>query len=501
MNQPRARVDAGRNAASRAAGEPRREQVEKFDLIVLGAGPAGIEAALTARSLGMRVLIIDEAPQAGGQYYRAPNLAVQDMPSTPEKREGDRLRMRLAEADVQTWFNHRIWSIEPSYRVACATGVHNRLAEAPAMIIATGVVEKVRPVPGWTQPGVMGLAAAAIMVKSYKVVPGKRVLLAGSGPLLYDVANKICAAGGEIAAVVDAVPIATWMRQTTRLARKPKLLAKGLGWMAYLRARGVKIYRGHALCEVLGSGEAEGALIRKVDADWYPVEGQEPIQIDCDTVCYGYGLQPGLDMSRLLGAEHVYKRSRGGWTLKTDRFLRTSLRKVYAAGDVAGAFGIDLAGMRGRLAAYTAAMDGRFIEPKRFRLEAKPLKDALPHSASFGRAVNRLSMPRRGLVAFITPETTICRCESITRSKLEMAIQQGAHSLTTLRSATRCGMGPCGGRYCLSAASTILREELEIDFGDIGIVKGRSPMRPVHIRTFTQDFSYSDLPPRRPPPL
>lgn len=477
------------------------EATASFDLIVIGAGPAGSEAALTARSFGMRVLLIDEAQQAGGQYYRAPNLSVTTAPSTPEKREGDKLRAQVEAADISFWSGHRVWSVEKGFRVACATGLENKIATAPQVILATGANEVERPIPGWGRPGVVGLAAATIMMKSYKILPGKKVLVAGSGPLLYDVATRIMHNGGKVAAVVDASPMTDWLKEAHRMAMKPKLAAKGLGWMAYLAASRVKVLRGYALSKVDGDPEVTGAQLTKIDRDWSPVEGAEPLEIDCDTVCYGYGLQPSLDIPRLLGAELVYKRSRGGWTIKTDRFMRTSIKRFYTAGDVAGAFGIHLASMRGKLAAYTAARDTQFIGKKQFTLEAVPLKDSLPRAANFGRSVNRLSSPHKGLVKLITPETLVCRCESVPCGQIDDAIAEGAVTLQSLRAATRCGYGACNGRFCMGTAASIIRDRTGREPEDIGYVSARMPIRPIHVSTFTQDFSYDELGSEEPPAL
>ena len=170
-----------------------------FDLIVIGAGPAGCRAALAASRHGVSVLLIDEAAAAGGQVYRAPAAGLA-LKLDEDGAKGDELRRRIAQSAITLRFGCRVWSVASGFRVDVAGHGGHEAFTAPRLIAATGAYERVVPFPGWTLPGVIGLAAATILIKSQGMLPGRRIVLAGCGPLLLLVASKVLAAGGEIAA-------------------------------------------------------------------------------------------------------------------------------------------------------------------------------------------------------------------------------------------------------------------------------------------------------------
>ena len=201
-----------------------------FDLIVIGAGPAGCRAALAASRHGVSVLLIDEAAAAGGQVYRAPagGLALK---LDEDGAKGDELRRRIAQSAITLRFGCRVWSVASGFRVDVAGHGGHEAFTAPRLIAATGAYERVVPFPGWTLPGVIGLAAATILIKSQGMLPGRRIVLAGCGPLLLLVASKVLAAGGEIAAIADLSGPADWLATLPRVLRRPRLAdaRSGLG--------------------------------------------------------------------------------------------------------------------------------------------------------------------------------------------------------------------------------------------------------------------------------
>ncbi|RYE83577.1 MAG: FAD-dependent oxidoreductase, partial [Hyphomicrobiales bacterium] len=259
-----------------------------YDLIVLGAGPAGAAAAIKARSLGLRVAVIDEAPAAGGQVYRALSPARTAMHSDPERKKGDALRAKLAASGAIFYASHRVWSLTSGFSlIAIGPGGPLTLA-APNLIVAAGAVERHIPVAGWTLPGVIGLAGATILLKAHGVLPGRRVVVAGSGPLLLLVASKILAAGGEVAAVVDAAPRTSWLARTGAMLARPDLMAKGAGWLLTLLKARVPIHSGSAIRTIHGTDGVASVTIGPIDRDWQPV-GDAVHTIAADAVCLGFG--------------------------------------------------------------------------------------------------------------------------------------------------------------------------------------------------------------------
>uniref|UniRef100_A0A9E7ZIK7 FAD-dependent oxidoreductase n=1 Tax=Bosea sp. NBC_00436 TaxID=2969620 RepID=A0A9E7ZIK7_9HYPH len=469
-----------------------------LDLIVLGAGPAGAAAAIKARELGLSVAVIDEASEAGGQVYRAPSAGLASTPTDAERVKGDELRAKLANSGAILHANQRVWSLTAGFSVI-AIGPNGPLTlEAPNLIVAAGAVERHVAVSGWTLPGVIGLAGATILLKSHGVLPGRRVVVAGSGPLLLLVASKILTAGGEVAAVVDAAPRAGWLSRLGAMAARPDLVAKGAGWLLQLLKARVPIHSGAAIRAIHGTDRVASVEIGPVDADWAPTRGTART-IEADAVCLGFGLLPSTEVTRLLGARHSYEPELGGWVPEVSASLETSVPGLFVAGDGGGVRGADAAPLSGELAAIGVARRlGRGGDLER---EAVTVAARWRRSARFGAAMSALATPPPGAAAMIVAEATVCRCESLTRVTLDTAIAAGAKTLADLKATTRCGMGPCGGRVCGEAAAMLIGAATGLSREAIGQPSARPPLRPVPLAAVTGDFAYDDLPIPAPAPL
>ena len=223
--------------------------VKKVDLVVLGAGPAGVAAANVASKEGAEVVSIDENSSAGGQIYRAPPNEFQPQNSfkSDEFREGEKQRNILENSNLTALFKHRVWSV--SSDLVVSTVGPNGLSSWPArsLIIANGALERIIPFPGWTTPGVIGLAASTILLKSQYVLPGQSTVVAGCGPLLIAVANGIIKSGGKVSAIIDLNSKSDWIKAFPRLLSRPDQLFKGMSWFANIMKAGIKIYGGHAV--------------------------------------------------------------------------------------------------------------------------------------------------------------------------------------------------------------------------------------------------------------
>lgn len=462
----------------------------RFDMVVLGAGPAGVAAATRANALGLKVALVDEGAAAGGQVFRAPSAGL-----IAARMDGDALRQSLASSGVTTFFGHRIWSITPGFTVHAAGPDAPLRLETSTLVVATGAYERHLPVPGWTLPGVVGLAAATILLKSHKILPGRKVVVAGSGPLLLLVASLILAAGGSVAAIVDAAPRRRWIGALPAMLSRPDLLLKGAAWLRAVKRAGVPIHSGHAVSRVYGTGEIDGVEVSQLDGDWAPIAGRS-FRLPADALCVGYGLVPGTDVTRLLGAKHSFDADLGGWLPVLDAAMMTSVPGLFVAGDAGGIRGADAAPLAGEIAAAGAAafMRGTLAE---IRATAGKWR----RSASFGAAMSGVATPGRSAEKLIAPETIVCRCEGLTRSTLDAAIAEGSQTLDGLKATTRCGMGPCGGRVCAEAAATILAAATCVERASIGQTSVRPPLRPVPLNAIAGPFAYDDLPIPPPAPL
>lgn len=471
------------------------------DLIVIGGGPAGAAAALAASRAGLSVALLDEAASPGGQVYRAPpaGLSVSPAGRGPDDEAGEALRARLAASPVAWRGAARVWSISDAFRVDAVTPAGNESFIAPRLVAATGAHERLTPFPGWTTPGVIGLAAATILLKSQGMIPGRRTVVAGCGPLLAAVAAKIVAGGGVVAAVVDLSGPGDWLGALPGLARRPDLLRQGMGWALKLGVARVPVLFRHGVVAVEGAAACERVTIAPVDSEGRPTGGRARI-IEADALAIGHGLVPGAEITKLLRARHRFDRAAGGWAPLRDAFGRCSVAGLYAVGDGAAIAGAEPARLSGHLAGLAAAHDAGRLAPDVFAREAASARAELDRMLVFAGAVGRLMRARPAMVEAIAPDTVICRCEDVRRSEIEMAIADGARDINQLKHFTRCGMGPCQGRMCGETAAELLALHLG-SREEVGYWTGRPPLRPVPLADLLGRFDYADIPVPTPAPL
>jgi NADPH-dependent 2,4-dienoyl-CoA reductase/sulfur reductase-like enzyme len=476
---------------------------QTYDVAVLGAGPAGMAAATEAARRGARTVLLEESPQPGGQVYRAapPGYAV---PDDADKRAGDALRAALARSGATLRMAQRVWSLgggplvppgapEAPFRIDALHEGAPVTLEARALILCPGTQERVIPFPGWTLPGVIGLAAATILLKAQGLLPGRRVVVAGAGPLLYAVAAKLHKAGAEVAAVADLATTGEWARAVPALLARPDLLARGIAWRAQLAARSVPILPAHRVVAAEGATVLERVRLQ-------PLPGGESEGFDCDALCIGHGLTPATEATRLFRAQHRYDRAAGGWVPVLDADRRTSVARLYVAGDGAGLRGAAAAPAAGRLAALAALRDLDKLDSRAHaRARWRPFAEHWRASRT-GAAMARMMALRPALVEAIPPETVVCRCEGVTRAEIEAALDDGAADMNQLKQFTRCGMGPCQGRVCGEAAAELVARRVgsrEL----AGFATGRMPLRPVPMEPLLGAFDYADIPVPAPAPI
>ena len=477
--------------------------VRAFDVVVIGGGPAGITAAVAARRHGATVALLDENPAAGGQVYRAtPAGLAASAVATPEQVEGDRLRALLGLSGAVTLFGHTVWSVGPGFRIDAIGTVD---ASGPLaltafkLIVATGTSERVVPFPGWTTPGVIGLAAATILLKSQRMLPGRATIVAGCGPLLIAVAAGILKSGGHVVAVVDVAGAKDWLVRLPALLSRPDLLARGARWLGAIRMARVPLFSRHALRAVREQGNALEVSIGPVDADGAPAPGAERT-LTADCVAVGNGLVPGNEVSRVLRAQHRYEAPRGGWVAATDAWGRTSVPGLYVVGDGSGIAGAAVAEHHGELAGLAAVHDLGRLPASTFAHDCNNARRRFDRARRFGGAMAGLMAIRPAQVAAIAEGTIVCRCEDVTRGEIERAIDDGAHEVNQVKAWTRCGMGPCQGRSCGDVIAEIVARRVG-GRQAAGFFTGRLPLRPVSLAAVTGDYVYADIPiPNAAPP-
>lgn len=470
------------------------------ELVIIGAGPAGIGAAVSAASHGVDVALVDSNAAAGGQVYRAlpPEFRVRDAGALgPDHTLGETLRSELAASRVHTFFGHRVWSIASGFRVDAAHEAGTQAWQAKTLIAATGTTERIVPVPGWTLPGVIGLAAATILLKAQQMLPGKNVVVAGCGPLVGAVAAGIIKGGGRVAAAVDLASPLDWLKALPALASRPDLLCRGFGWLRLIRRSGVPTLFRHGIAEIQGTAAVDRIIVKPVDGDWRLKTDAPGRAIKADAVTIGHGLVPRTEVTRLLRARHTFEPARGGWVPVRDENFQTSVPGLFVAGDGAGVSGAAAAVLQGRIAGLAAAHGLGKLDRSAFERAAAPFRRALAKAERFGHAMSQVMAVRPGIVASIPADTVVCRCEDVTRAEIEDAVARGADDVNQLKAWTRCGMGPCQGRMCGEAAADIVAARVG-GRERAGVWTARVPITPMPMEALVGAFTYDDIP--KPPP-
>lgn len=454
-----------------------------FDLAVVGAGPAGITAALEATALGLRCVLLDEQSAPGGQVYRNAEQAAHG-PAAAALGESFGKGVELAKALRASSADYRpgavVWHVETDAEPFALWYLRDdRVQEVRArrVILAGGAMERPVPVPGWTLPGVMTVGALQILLKSAAMTPLVPTVLVGSGPLVYLTAVQHAAAGGEIAAVLltdDPRRRPAAIRHFPAFAGSGTFLP-GLRLLRAFRALGCPVVRDVAEVEILGDNCATGLR--------YRTGAGRTGEVAAGLVGLHEGVIPNTNLARALGCEHCWDDGQQAFRPVLDEWSNSSVAGVQVTGDGGGIAGADACVPAGRLAAMeTARALGRITGAERDSRATVPLR-ALRRALRARPFIDALYAPRLagGRVA---DGTVICRCEEVTAGDLRQAVAQGAQGPNQAKAFLRCGMGPCQGRLCGPTVSRLIADARGVPVADVGYFRLRPPIKPVPLRSF-----------------
>ncbi|QET05344.1 NAD(P)-binding protein [Cupriavidus pauculus] len=451
--------------------------------VIVGAGPAGVRAAQTLVRHGVRPLVIDEAPRWGGQIYRQQPPGFERPATQLYGFEAGRARA------IHDTFEDLLPHVDylPGQLVWNAGARHLDLWSASAnrymqvawqdIILATGATDRILPVPGWTTPGVYALGGAQIALKFQGCAIGSDVVFAGSGPLLYLVAYQYRKAGARVRAVLDYATPGEQLRAVPAMTRLPAVLAKGLYYVAWLRAHGVPIHQGARLVGV--DGDTQVQAVR-----WQPRGTGDVRTIACDALGFGYGLRPEHQLADLLGCRFVFDAQQRAHLVEQDRGV-TSVAGVYVAGDGARILGADGAERAGERAALRL-LATRAVYRDDARLAA--LDAELARIETFRTGIEHAFPFPRDWAEQVTDDTLVCRCEAVTAGDIrETVATLGADEMNRVKALCRLGMGRCQGRMCGAAGAEIVAHACGKPIDRIGRLRGQAPVKPVPISAFAAD--------------
>jgi NADPH-dependent 2,4-dienoyl-CoA reductase/sulfur reductase-like enzyme len=448
-----------------------------YDFVVIGAGPAGIAAAVEASTRGVSTLLLDEQPEPGGQIYRAVDSSpiIESGVLGPDYEHGKSLTKRLRESGVDYQPNSTVWDITHDRFIGVETNGASQFVEAKRILIATGAMERPFPIPGWTLPGVMSIGAAQILLKTTGATPGPQTVVVGTGPLLYLYAWQLLRGGVQVQAILDTTPTVNYFKalQYLPMAWKSRsILKKGMKFLTDLNTAKTNWITRVTNLSIAGDHKVMGIHYRRGEKDFY---------LETDLILLHQGVVPNIQLSRAIGCEHVWNDRQLCWMPVTDTWGQTSIEGIFIAGDGGGIDGAKAAEQAGKLSALQVCHELNKIDATTRNHAATPIRSALLYEWRVRPFLDVMYRPENPFRIPYQDDVLACRCEEVSIGDIRQAVAQGCPGPNQLKSFTRAGMGPCQGRMCgLTVCETIAKAR-GVSPADIGYYRLRPPIKPVSL--------------------
>ena len=462
---------------------------EQTDVIVVGAGPAGLAAACSASDCGLEVTLIDEQSSPGGQLFRNIESPLgQSMLDAKERELGVNLAREFRNSGVKYEPRTIVWGLEPR-KVSCTTDGKSRLLHSQSIIVAPGAMERPVPFPGWTLPGVMGAGGADILLRSGGTLttdPKAPVVLAGNGPLLLLLACHLIESGVNIAAWLDT---GYWSKRLMSSALMPAsvfdspYLGKGLSMAMKIVKGKIPFATGVTDIQAVGDKHLEKVV--------YKVCGRQK-EITTSCLLRHEGVIPRTHILNSLGAEHKWDGLQRYWYPAVNEYGATSIEGIHLAGDAGYVHGGDASITKGRLAGIDAARQLGVITDSEAAYRSNTLKRELLRTRIARGFLRYIFAPNPNIFE-VPDETMVCRCESVTAGEIRQVVSEGNSDVNEVKLYTRCGMGPCQGRMCGPALAEITAAALSRPVKQAGTLQIRQPFRPVTLENYCSLYSKEEL--------
>ncbi|MDP2699787.1 FAD-dependent oxidoreductase [Thalassospira sp.] len=454
---------------------PQKIVETELDVLVVGAGPGGLAAARTVAGYGGRVVVVDDRSAPGGQYFKQPHTrdAKAFFANDRQSSDGAALIADARQKGVVFYERTVVWGGERMADGRLRIGLHGpdgaSYVIVRQLVVATGAFERPDPVPGWTLPGVMTTGAAQTLLRNYGVVAGRRVLVAGNGPLNMQVAMELRQQGCDIVALAE-IAASPWKQPGVifdLVMANASLALRGARQLTSLVSAGIPVFWQSRLTRITGTDGVTGAVL---------TTPQGIKTFEADIVLMGGGFVPSNELLRLLGCAHDVEN--GVLLVRRDLYGRTSCNDIFAVGEAARFGGAHIALAQGHVTGAEIVRTLGLGEPDR----AGDLRQLERHSR-FQKVLWSLYRGRSADIRDGEDDTVVCRCENVTLQTLREVSVQARGDVSSLKRLSRAGMGRCQGLYCgsnLQKIATFSHSEKRNGETD-GFLAPQMPLRPVPV--------------------
>lgn len=469
------------------------------DIAVVGAGPAGLAAAVTAAEHGMNVVLIDAGGQPGGQYWRHPD----ERYIVDDESHGhhgwkvftslrNRLHIQQQHGRINYQTRRQVWFVEQPendeapwqlHTISTVEGIitdsmPNRI-RARRLVLCPGGYDRQLPIPGWDLPGAMAAGGVQSLIKGNRTIAGRRAVVAGTGPFLLPVAVGLADAGVEVVAICEAGNLTGWAKNFLGAAQMPSKAAEGAEYVSALLKHRIPYKPLTVVSSIEGDGQVQAATLSRVNVDGSLRAGTEQ-SVEVDLVATGWGFTPSMELIQAVGAETKLDVDES-LVAVVDDLQHSSVDRVYIAGEATGVGGAVMAVAEGELAALSATKDSRIQVPTS---RINKLKGIIRRSAAFAKSMHSAHPVPDKWMDWITDDTIICRCEEVVYSEVCHARDDlAASEARALKLLARPGMGWCQGRICGFACAKISAhsEQRELVPMDLAQISKRHLTTPVNL--------------------
>ncbi len=449
------------------------------DLIIVGAGPAGLSAAISARSCGLDVIVLDDQGSAGGQLFRNIHLSFgAEVLDTHDRELGLNLIDDFHKCGATFFPNTTVWAVEKNTVFCTKEGKSHKLS-ASKILFTIGGMERPSPFKGWTLPGVMTVGAAEVLLRSgLEPVKNKEpVVLIGNGPLMLALATHLIDANIPILAWLDTGRIETKLESILHMGfifQDVPYLKKGMDMALKILKNRTPIILGATDFKASGKDKVETIRYKK-NNEWH--------ELKTSVVLRHENIIPRVQVPSALGVDLAWDKVQRYWYPKTDLYGRTNVNDIYITGDAGTVDGGEVSIGKGYISGIAIAKDLGIISEQEAKSREKSSLQKMKTTARARKYLRYVFAPKKEIYN-LADDVLICRCENVTVKDIKEAVKEGFHSSDEVKRMTRIGMGACQGRMCGNALAEIIAQELGLEADKVGMLRSQQPFRPVNLEDY-----------------